>query len=332
MATNKNALRRYMIIDRCIRNTMSPYPSRFTLHEKIMEELMLDSFSVPQVDKDIKELKEEHNAPLQYDRLRKGYYYTDSNYSFKHSITDEDLWILDFAAAAVQVYGHTDINQKFLNLSDRLNTGKNTSRTEEVVPYNFIQIELSTTKNGYEWLFDLYLYINKNQTVKIEYTPFGRGATKHTISPYLLKQHNNRWYIIGYSHEKNRTLIFALDRIKKMTKSNDAYTIDPEFDTATYFNHSFGVHHSYLDPPEKVKLLFSERLKPYILSLPIHKTQEVLVDNSNGLLIEIEVYCKGNYDFLAKVLSYGDEVEVLSPDYLKEEIMNKANAMMEKYV
>lgn len=332
MATNKNALRRYMIIDRCIRNNMSPFPSRSTLHEKIIQELMLESFSLPQIDKDIRDLKEEHNAPIHFDRIRKGYYYSDPNYSFKHSITDEDLWVLDFALAAIQVYGHTEINQKFLNLSDRLNKGKNSTYSVEILPFNFIQIEQATSINGYEWLFDLYLFINKNQVVKIEYTPFGRGETKHTISPYLLKQHNNRWYVVGFSHEKNRTLIFALDRIRKMSKSNESYLLDSQFDTTIYFKHSFGVHHSYTYPPEKVQLLFSQRLRPYILSLPIHRTQEILVDNKNGLLIEIEIFCKGNYDFLAKVLSYGDEVEVISPNYLKEEIMNKANSMIEKYV
>ncbi len=329
MATNKNALRRYMIIDRCIRNNMSPFPSRMVLQEKINEELW-ESISLPQVDKDINTLKLEHNAPIEYHRTRKGYYYTDANYSFRNSINEEDLWVLDFAAAAVQVYGHADINEKFLNLSDRLNTGKNKGREKEAVAYSCIQIEGSSTKSGYEWLFDLYLHINQLQTVRIDYNPYGRQASRHTISPYLLKQYQNRWYLVGYSNERKRTQVFALDRIKKMSAAKEDYLLDPEFDRYNYFKYSFGVHHSSNEKPEKVQLLFAERQRPYILSLPLHHTQQVLSDNKNGLLIQLEIFCKGNQDFIGKVLSYGDEVEVMRPAYLKEDIKSRAEKMLAK--
>ena len=333
MATNKNALKRYIIIDRCIRNTMSPFPSREKLWEKINYEMgPFIGISIETIDKDLKALRDEHNAPIVYNITKQGYYYTDKNYSFKNSISDEDLWVLDFAVAAINIYGHSHVNEKFLNITSRLNNGSNHSRKNESLLYHPIQIEGSTTQNGYQWLFDLYLYINQNQTVKIEYLPFDRAPKKHILSPYLLKQFKNRWYLVGLSHEKNRTLIFALDRVFKMSKVNDVYKIDPSFNIEVYFKHSYGVHHSYENPPEKVQLLFSKRLRPYIDSLPLHQTQIVLSDNENGYLIEIEVYCKGNYDFLAKVLSYGDDVQVISPYHLKEIILNKANATLELYI
>jgi predicted DNA-binding transcriptional regulator YafY len=329
MATNKNALLRYMIIDRCIRNNMAPYPSRNTLQKKISEELW-EEISVSQVDKDLNALKLEHNAPIEYHRIKKGYYYTDEQYSFRNSINEEDLWVLDFAAAAVQVYGHSDINEKFLNLSDRLHTGKNKGREKIAPAYSCIQIEGSSTKQGYEWLFDLYLHINQHQVVRIDYSPFGREASKHTLSPYLLKQYQNRWYLVGYSNERKRTQVFALDRIQKMHTLKQTYLLDPDFDPYSYFRHSFGVHHSYEVRPEKVQLLFNERQRPYILSLPLHPTQKILRNDKKGLLIEIEIFCKGNNDFFGKVLSYGDEVEVVKPEYLKAEIIMRARSIVEK--
>ena len=330
MATNKNALRRYIIIDRCIRNNMAPFPSRHFLQQKISEELWED-ISLPQIDKDINALKEEHDAPIAYHRIHKGYHYTDNHYSFRNSISDEDLWILDFAAAAVQVYGHTDINEKFLHISDRLHTGTNKGRDKEARATGSIQIEGSTTKSGYQWLFDLYLHIHQSQAVKIDYNPFGREASKHTISPYLLKQYQNRWYLVGYSKERKRTQVFALDRINKMSLAKEHYLLDPEFDRQSFFEYSFGVHHAHGQQPEKVQLLFNTRQRPYLLSLPLHHSQKVLADNKNGLLMQIEIFCKGNNDFLGKILSYGDEVEVISPQYLKQEIKEKAKKMGAHY-
>lgn len=327
MATNKNALRRYIIIDRCIRNNMAPFPSRQFLQQKVSEEIW-ETISLPQVDKDINALKLDHNAPIAYHRTRKGYYYTDEHYSFRNSISDEDLWILDFAAAAIQVYGHTDINEKFLNISDRLHTGKNKGREQEERATGCIQIEGSSTKSGYQWLFDLYLHIHQSQAVTVSYSPFGRANSKHTISPYLLKQYQNRWYLVGFSKERGRTQVFALDRIQSMKPAKEHYLLDPEFDKDSYFQYSFGVHHAHHQEPELVQLLFNERQRPYLLSLPIHHSQKILSDNKNGLLIQVEIFCKGNNDFMGKVLSYGDEVEVIAPVYLKEEIRNKAKKML----
>jgi predicted DNA-binding transcriptional regulator YafY len=330
MATNKNALRRYMIIDRCIRNNMSAFPSREFLQKKISEELW-EEISVYQIDKDISSLKNDHNAPIAYDRNRKGYYYTDTHYSFRNSINEEDLWVLDFAAAAVQVYGHHHINEKFTQLSDRLNSGSNSGRNEEDKKYGCIEIEGSSTKSGYEWLFDLYLFINAHQVVQIDYMPFGRTSTLHTISPYLLKQYQNRWYLIGFTKERSRTQIFALDRIQKMNPSKSNYILDPEFDRIDYFKYGFGIHHSHQQQPEKIRLLFSEHQRPYILTLPLHHSQKVITDNKNGLLIELEIFCKGNNDFIGKILSYGDQVDIISPDYLKAEVAAIAKNISEKY-
>lgn len=174
------------------------------------------------------------------------------------------------------------------------------------------------------------MHINQHQVVRIDYSPFGREATKHTISPYLLKQYQNRWYLVGFSNERKRTQVFALDRIRKMNTVKQSYLLDPDFDPYSYFRHSFGVHHSYDNRPEKVQLLFGERQRPYILSLPLHPTQKILSDNKKGLLVEIEIFCKGNNDFLGKVLSYGDEVEVIKPAYLKSEISLRARRIVEK--
>jgi predicted DNA-binding transcriptional regulator YafY len=330
MATNKNALRRYMIIDRCIRNSMSPFPSRDFLQKKVSEELW-EEISVYQIDKDISSLKNDHNAPIEYDRNRKGYYYSDDHYSFRNSISEEDLWVLDFAAAAVQVYGHSHINEKFTQLSDRLNTGTSSGRTEEEKKYSCIEIEGSVTKSGYEWLFDLYLFINTHQVVAINYMPFGRSSTTHTISPYLLKQYQNRWYLIGFSEQRSRTQIFALDRILQMEKVKNHYTLDPDFDPVAYFRYSYGIHHSQNEVAEKVRLWFSVRQKPYLLTLPLHHSQQIITDDENGLVIEVEIYCRDNNDFLGKLLSYGDEVSVGSPAYLKEILISKAKSMLDKY-
>jgi predicted DNA-binding transcriptional regulator YafY len=331
MPVNKNALARYVIIDKCIRDTRNRYPSREYLR-KIVSEKLNTKISDSTIDKDIKALKEEQNAPILFDRNRNGYYYSDSNYSFKNSINDEDLWIMEFATAAMRVLGDESMNKKFKGISNRMSKGSSTEEDAEPEFFNFISIEGSYTKSGYHWLFDLYMHIINSRTVSIAYAPFGREKKTHIVSPYLLKQNKNRWYLIGHSHSTSSTIVLALDRIERIELSREKYYHDKKFDKDAYLRHSYGVFHTNEFPPEKVRLQFSNTLKPYILSEPIHKTQVVITDDAAGLTIELDIYCKGNIDFIGKVLSYGDDVLVLSPGYLKDEVINRANGMIEKYL
>jgi predicted DNA-binding transcriptional regulator YafY len=333
MPANKNALRRYAIIDRCIRNNMKPFPSRSWLQEKISNELDLhEPISIETVDKDIRDMKNYFNAPIVNNRERGGYYYDEENYSFStNKITDEDLWVIDLASAAVKIYGDTNIKEKFISLAERLNTGSNQSDEMENVPYDCIQLEGNRNQQGFQWLYDLYYFVNISQTVEITYQPYGRDSKQYTLSPYLLKQNKSQWYLIAYSHEKKKTLVFALDRIVQMEKSKASYVYDPAFDKNSYFRFSFGVFHNWYFKPEKVQLRFSEKMRPYILSMPLHHTQKVLSDKDNGLAIEIEVFVEGNFELVSTILGYGPDVIVLSPNTLKEEIQNKVKEMQLHY-
>lgn len=330
MPLNKNAFNRYVIIDQCIKNNMRKAPSWENIQEAIYDKLGLE-VSKSSIDKDIRSLRDEHGAPILFDKQKGGYVYTDKNYSFRDTISEQDEWILDFAAAAMHVYGDGPLRKKFQKISKKMTRG--TADAGENNPaFGCLEVEGGHTKIDYQWLFELYRYTMNNEVVKIVYAPFGRPKKEHVVSPYFLKQYRNRWYLIACSHEKKLTIIFALDRIEKLEKSKEKYQYDRNFDRSGFLKHSFGLYHSHEFPPEKVRLLIGDKIAPYVLTLPWHSSQKVISHDKNGLLIELEIYCKGNFDLISKILSYGEEVVVLGPHYLREEILNKANAMIEKYI
>lgn len=330
MPVNKNALQRYIIIDRCIRDGTNRFPARDYLVRKVSE-ILGEQVSDSTIDKDIKGLKEEHGAPIKYNREKNGYYYSDDNYSFRNSFSDEDLWIMDFATAAMRVLGDERMNKKFKGISKRMAKGAAEKDEEDPDFINYISIEGSAVKKGYEWLFELYMHIINNKTVSLVYAPFGREKKRHIISPYLLKQDKNRWYLLGHSHSISSTITLALDRIERMEPAREKYYHDRFFNKQEYLQHAYGVFHNRESGVEKVRLRFSNTIKPYILSDPLHRTQQIIEDNKSGLLIEIKIYAKGNPDFLSKLLSYGEDVTVISPDYIRQEVIKRANGIVKKY-
>ncbi|MES2628734.1 MAG: hypothetical protein V4616_07170, partial [Bacteroidota bacterium] len=118
MPAVKNARLRHRIIEECIRNPYRPFPSVDELRE-VCEEKLFGSrnganISKSTIEKDIREMKEEYDAPIVFSRVEKGYYYTDPDYSMDAiPFTAEDAEALRFAAVTLNQYRNLEIFGQF---------------------------------------------------------------------------------------------------------------------------------------------------------------------------------------------------------------------------
>ena len=78
-----------------------------------------------------------------------------------------------------------------------------------------------------------------------------------------------------------------------------------------------------------VKLKFSPKEGPYIKSQPLHNTQEILIDNQSEFIITLDVV--PSYELKAQILSYGENVEVIEPQTLRNEISQTLKNAKMKY-
>jgi predicted DNA-binding transcriptional regulator YafY len=67
----------------------------------------------------------------------------------------------------------------------------------------------------------------------------------------------------------------------------------------------------------------------YIKSLPLHETQQILIDNEKELRISLHIYLMP--DFKMEILSMGENVKVLEPKWFAEEIKGHYKAALERY-
>ena len=93
MSTIKNALLRYRVIDKAIRNQYQPYPSKSQLREACEEALYgsMDGSNIcdSTIEKDMFAMKMEHDAPIKYSKKFGGYYYTDPEFSLDEITLNE---------------------------------------------------------------------------------------------------------------------------------------------------------------------------------------------------------------------------------------------------
>ena len=98
-------------------------------------------------------------------------------------------------------------------------------------------------------------------------------------------------------------------------------------DFDAYFRDIIGVSIEKGKAVEHVRLKFSPERLPYVLSKPIHHSQEV--ENEAEGIISLDVI--PDKELISELIWFRDDVEVLSPDSLREEIKEKIAKMYQNY-
>ena len=341
MATNKHAIIRYQALDKCFSNRYKKY-----YIEDLIDECnkALQEFYITKEDKvndiehyvkrrtifeDIKYMKSlaGYDAPIVsvYEGRRCYYRYSDAAFSIKKKeFSDADLDTMDEALILLNrlngLAGFDWVEEFIANFEDKLGRKRNTT---PVIGY-----EKNPFLRGIENLSPLYNYIVNKQVLKITYQHFTQGEMVHFMHPYYLKQYNNRWFLFGITErERDHLTNLPLDRIVNVEPVHMAYIPNTKFDFEEYFDDVVGVSVPRSGAPEKIVLQFGEKRYPYVITKPIHPTQKEM-DKENRI-IQLEVHQTPELE--SRILSFGDQVEVLEPITLRERISEQIKNLKEKY-
>lgn len=105
-----------------------------------------------------------------------------------------------------------------------------------------------------------------------------------------------------------------------------------DFSAEEYFNEAFGIiveKESYDVETICLKVYDVNHRREYLRSLPLHWTQQETECHSDYSVFKMRLM--PSYDFIQELLSMGSEVEVLSPDHVRQEMMWRIGEMMRKY-
>lgn len=325
----KNALIRYRIIDRCIRNKYNPFPSKQDLREACEESLyggingehICDST----IEKDMFAMKMEHDAPIRYSKREKGYYYDDPEFTINDiPLTDDDKDALSFAAKTLMQFKDVALFRQFGSAIDKI--ADRIALSSEDDADQFIQFETSASEGGSEYLPMLIEAIRRKLWVRFEYASFVSGELKpRKVIPLLLKQYRNRWYLISYDESKSDYITYALDRIEELELTKESADRPMDFNPDNYFKHSIGIT-SGNSQPEIVRLEVSTVAARYLDSLPLHASQKVIEMKDEGFIFGLNVNI--TEELIREILSYGGEVRVLQPESLRKVVASRASRMI----
>ena len=177
--------------------------------------------------------------------------------------------------------------------------------------------------------------------IEVNYQSFNMDSPRDfLLEPFCLKEYKRRWYLFARDHKAKykEPHCFSLDRINTLTISDKPFKIPKKFDAESFFSTRYGVLHYEDSKPALIKIKVSARQANYFRTLPLHHSQQEIettetTKTTKGYSI-FTYYLTPNYDFIHDLLYFGDDVEVLEPDKLREilsRIINKLKTAYENH-
>jgi predicted DNA-binding transcriptional regulator YafY len=331
----KNALIRYRIIDRCIRNKYKSYPSKQELREACEENLFGTNYGEhicdSTIEKDLFNMRMDHDAPIKYSKKHNGYYYEDPSYSINDiPLTEDDLESIQFAVNTLQQFREVDMFKQFGQAIDKIVDRVAIESKQSLNSENpIVQFETAYSSGGNEFLPPLYEAIISKNKVIFNYKSFKSTDFKERIvSPLLLKEYRNRWYLISFDESKNDIITFALERMLNLESIKENSIIPSSFNPKEYFEYSTGIT-AYKGEPELIEIKADSISAKYILSQPFHHSQKLISEYNEYSIFQLKVFI--SEELIRSFLSFGGEIEVLSPANLRSMIKQRSSELFQKY-
>jgi predicted DNA-binding transcriptional regulator YafY len=219
------------------------------------------------------------------------------------------------------------------------NQGKNLRMVEALDLFNAMKVTENITgiihfekrrPQGTENLNGLLHSIQNRVQIEFTYSKYWEDeSTQRIAEPFALKEFKNRWYMVALDHKDLKIKTFALDRLTDLEITKRKFQHPQKFNVNTYFKHCFGIITADGEELLEIVLSFDPFQGKYIKSLPLHESQEVLVDNENEVRIKLKIYL--THDFLMEILSHGENVKVIEPAGLIEQLKSNYTNALNQY-
>lgn len=330
MPVNKSALLRYYAIDRCLTNKQHKYPTLSEIAEKCAAAVR-QPVSLSCVEKDMRAMRESpelnYLAPIRYHKLHRGYYYAQQGYSIRDLQLDDEEWeALRYAAALLNQYKDIPLFAHFRSAIERINSRFDLGiDPDDDSIEKFVQYETANSTNGYAWLAKLYEAIRAKKQISFSYENIYKGVTRsYTLDPYMLKEIRNRWYVAGWSAERNQYLVFALDRMSELQTLSSIFKRRRDFNPDTWFSNTVGIMDTK-EKPETVTLQISSPFDKLLRLEPLHPSQEIINEKAKQITVTIVVDI--NPELCLRLLGLGPACKVVGPGKLVKEMRRLVEEM-----
>ncbi|WP_020569788.1 helix-turn-helix transcriptional regulator [Neolewinella persica] len=336
MATNKHAIIRYHALDRCFGN-----PGRKFFIENLIaacNDALFEATGVDngvkrrQVLNDIKFMESEAGWSIPLERRREGrrvsFRYTSPSFSIRgESVNVAEVEQISETLAILSRFSGRPQFEWLEEIQVRLASTFQVANDSTAV----VSFQENPYLIGLRYFSELFTAITQKQVLSITYQGFTQNvASALEFHPWLLKQYNDRWFVLGYNAVFGGVSTLALDRIGSIEASEGTYRENAVIDLSEYFEDVVGVSIPEERAVERIVISIDRRLWPYIESKPLHGSQKVIERRETAVVVELQLIV--NYELRSVLLSYLRGIEVAKPTWLREAIKMDLEVALKRYI
>lgn len=332
MPVNKDALKRYQIIDKLLSNPNRDYTTN-DIAEIVNREC--DPVSIRMIQKDIFTLQEDFGKQLIRNAGGRGTvkYADQSSPLFYQELTENEEEILREALRSLGQFDGLDNFTWLESLKKKLSVNESSNQRPVISFSKNDGLQIPPTLLG-----RLFSAISEKKTIQITYTKFGETPNKFKLFPYQLKQYNDRWFLLAsivpekkQQFNSGEVYTFALDRISEHFEYLDNIQyIDTTVNLKERFDEIIGVT-LYADK-EVVDIYFavSPKRTPYVRTKWLHTTQIELDQESSSFFRNkypslseytfFSIECRENKELYALFASFSNDIILLEPIEMREKL------------
>ena len=207
--------------------------------------------------------------------------------------------------------------------------------------YYIENIEDITEEGLQSWLFNTFTVSNAltgcmgiKDRIQLEYVPSGELYLQLIIDAMkenrvLNITYKSYWEDCQNHYDVQPLWICALDRILSLQKTDKTFTMLKDWDVQAFFDGFIGVIRDEDYDKEIVKIKVNAKQANYLRDLKIHRSQQEAERNDE---YSIFTYClRPTFDFQQELLWNADKVEVLEPQWLRDEMADIIQKMLDLY-
>ncbi len=255
---------------------------------QMLDESLQIGFSKRTLQRDLKEIRNVFGIDIEYSKSEKGYFISQNE----------------------------NENMNFQRMMEAFDMFNSLNFAQDLTP--FIHLE-KRRPQGTENLYRLLHAIKNRLQIKFTYQKFWEEELSQRLAePYALKEFKNRWYIMAKDSKDENIKSFALDRLTNLEITNQTYQYPENYSIEESYRYCFGIISPNDEEPQEIILSFDPFQGKYIKTLPLHNTQEILVDTEAEMKIKLKLCL--THDLVMELLSFGDNMKVIEPKSLADQI------------
>jgi proteasome accessory factor B len=304
---------------------------KFPNAKEIAETLEVDKRTI---QRDLALMRDSLNAPVKYDKKKKGYYYLHPNWEMPLTpLSEGELLAFFIATIALQGQGSTYEDERLRRAIAKIAN----SLPEEIsvsLGYFFQSASFQAPPHVLvegEILDKLHRATGEREIVKFDYFSNTSGKTENRrVEPLHLHNHEGTWYVVAFDYKRQKELIFHTGRISKLENTGDYFSPRKDFDKEKYFGESFGMYRG--GQATNVEIIFDSYQSKWMRERTFFHPQEIREELPDGSLKLSFTVGEDGLEAVARFcLQYAGNFVAVKPEKLRKIIKEKLEKSLSQH-